>query len=144
MYSNEKADISPGDVFLDRYLCGTSDKHRLHRHAAYRYWPKNIAKVRITNISARDDEVITFSKVYVTESSHIFLINGCRVLLPGRSCNWFIQSAPRQNQSYLTQFIFEGMNARTGQVIAKPIKLVGQGFAASDPSRGRSLAGVSR
>jgi hypothetical protein len=105
---------------------------------------KSIAKVKITNSSAKDDEVITFSNVYVTESSHIFLINGCRMLLPGRSCHWFIQFEPRQNQHYPTQLVFEGKNAGTGQVITMPVKLAGQGLATFDPSRDRLLAGVSR
>jgi hypothetical protein len=144
VYSNGKANISTGDFFsiaASAELQISTDYIDMPRTAVGQ---KSIAKVRITNSSAIDDGVITFSRVYVSESSHIFLINGCRVLLPGRSCNWFIQFAPRQNQSYPTQLIFEGTDAGTGQVITMPITLVGRGFATFDPSRGGLLAGVSR
>ena len=104
---------------------------------------KSIATVTITNSSTVDNEVVTFSDVYVTESTHVFLIHGCRVLLPGRSCSWVIQFSPRLNQSYHAQLKFEGMNAGTSQAISESVKLGGQGFTTLAPARGGVLAGAS-
>ena len=104
---------------------------------------KSIAKVTITNTSTVDNEVVTLSDVYVTESTHVFLIHGCRVLLPGRSCSWVIQFSPRLNQSYHAQLKFEGMNAGTSQAISESVKLGGQGFTPLAPARGGVLAGAS-